>query len=169
VARGNGVRIRAADGSALGGAVALGAPTIAGEQRPWLFMHPPSSVELRLDVPPRTVFQAGLGIDPAAWGQPDEGGVRFLVEVDDGRGPQALLSATLRPGVDAADRGWRFAQVDLGAYAGRRVTLVLRTEAVDTPFFDWGGWATPMVYVDRSARYPPPTGVSAVPHPHAAT
>jgi hypothetical protein len=149
--------------------VALGAKEIGGDWRPWLFMHPPSQVEIPFDVPPHAVFQAGLGIDPDAWGQRDAGEVRFIVEVVDGADRQRLLDTVLRPGTEETDRGWRFASVDLGAFAGRSVTLVLRTEALVTPYFTWSGWATPMVYVDRSARYPPPDAVAPAPRPHEQT
>jgi hypothetical protein len=168
VASGHNVSISTPAGGELGDSVAIGAQEIGGERRRWLYMHPPSSVEMRLDVPSRAVFQAGLGIDPNAWDQPNAGSARFIVEVVDGADRQRLLDTILRPQTQEADRGWRFALVDLGSFAGRTITLALRTEAVDTPFYVWSGWATPTVYVDRSPRYPPPSGVAPAPHAHAA-
>ena len=157
---GRGVRIGAPDGDRLGGFVDVREETIAGHGRRWLYMHPPSEVQVQLDVPPRAVFQAGLGVDPRGWEEPGADGVRFLLEVTDATGARTRhLDETVQPQVRPRDRGWRFAEVDLGAFAGQRVTLTLRTEGRDTPHFDWAGWATPMVYADRSGRYPPPAAV----------
>jgi hypothetical protein len=161
VKEGRGARIGAPDGNRLGSFVDDREETIAGHGRRWLYMHPPSEVEVQLDVPPDAVFQAGLGVDPRGWDEPDADGVRFLLEVTDAAGTRkTLLDETLQPQVRPQDRGWRFAEVGLEAYAGQRVTLTLRTEGRGTPLFDWAGWATPAVYVDRSVRYPPPSSVA---------
>jgi hypothetical protein len=165
---GRDVRIGAPDGDRLGQFVAVSEMTLGGQRRPWLYMHPPSEVQVQLDVPPRAVFQAGLGLDPRSWNQPDADGVRFVLEVVDAAGRRApLLDQVLQPQVRPEDRGWRFALVDLGAYAGQRVTLSLRTEGRDTPLFDWAGWGTPLVFVDRSGRYPPPAVVAPAPRSDA--
>jgi hypothetical protein len=130
-------------------------------------MHPPSLVEFALEIPERAVFQTGLGLDPQAWDEPQSDGARFVVEIDAADGWHTLLDATLRPHDNPDDRGWRYTLVDLGAYAGRSVTLRLRTEGLDTPYFDWAAWATPMVYSDASARYPPPATLAPAVHGRA--
>jgi hypothetical protein len=159
---GQGVRFMQPDGAAPGAFVDVRSEVIAGNRRTWLYMHPPSEASIDLLVPARAVFQAGLGVAPRGWDEPDADGVRFVLEVVDGQGERrTLLDEVVQPQTRAEDRGWRFALVDLGAYAGQRVTLVLRTEGRDTPLYDWAGWGTPMVYVDRTARYPPPTGVAS--------
>ncbi|HEX2033725.1 MAG TPA: hypothetical protein VHS99_06050 [Chloroflexota bacterium] len=158
---GRGVHIGSPDGGRLGGFVDVRDETIGGHRRRWLYMHPPSEVHVQLDLPPRAVFQTGLGVDPHGWVEPDADGVRFLLEITDAAGARAtLLDQVVQPQVHPHDRGWRFAAVDLEAYAGQRVTLTLRTEGRDTPLFDWAGWATPAVYVDRSGRYPPRPSVA---------
>ena len=161
VREGPGARIGSPDGGKLGSFVDVRDETIEGRRRTWLYMHPPSEVQVQLDVPANAVFQAGLGVDPIGWAEPDADGVRFLLEVIDAAGRrQTLLDEVVQPQVRPQDRGWRFAEVGLGAYAGQRVTLSLRTEGRDTPLFDWAGWASPGVYVDRGGRYPPPAGVA---------
>jgi hypothetical protein len=162
VREGRGARIGSPDGGKLGSFVDVRDETIGGRRRTWLYMHPPSEVQVQVDVPPDAVFQAGLGVDPVGWEEKDADGVRFLLEVIDASGGrQTLLDEVVQPQVRPQDRGWRFAEVGLGAYAGQRVTLSLRTEGRDTPLFDWAGWASPAVYVDRGGRFPPAPGVAA--------
>jgi hypothetical protein len=153
------VHVGAPDGNALGSFVDVREATIAGHHRRWLYMHPPAEVHVQLDVPPRAVFQAGLGVDPRGWEEREADGVRFILEVAAPGTRVTLLDEVLQPQVRPQDRGWRFAEVSLAPYAGQRVTLILRTEGRDTPLFDWAGWATPTVYVDRSGRFPPPAAV----------
>jgi hypothetical protein len=130
--------------------------TINGHQRQALFQHPPSEVRLPLTVPPQAVFATGLGIDPRSWDETEADGVRFVAEVRRESGEtRRVLDEELVPQQRVRDRGWRFALVDLGAFAGEHVTLTLRTVGRETPFFDWASWASPVVYVDNSARYPP--------------
>jgi hypothetical protein len=107
------------------------------------------------------VFQAGLALEEGAWDAAGADGVVFQLEVIDAAGSvHRLLDEVVQPQTRSADRGWRFAQVDLGSFAGETVTLVLRTVGRDTPDYDWAGWGTPVVYVDRSALYPPAPGVA---------
>ncbi len=164
LARGTGVRLGTPDGDQIGQFIDLRTLAIDGDRRPWLFMHPPSRLEVELTVPPHTVFQAGLALDPQAWDAPGADGVRFLVEVIDSLGTShTLLSEALQPQVRGSDRGWRFVALDLGAFSTQRIRLVLRTEGLQTPDYDWAGWGMPMLYVDSSARYPPPPTVSPAP------
>ncbi|MGH2368480.1 MAG: 6-pyruvoyl-tetrahydropterin synthase-related protein, partial [Chloroflexota bacterium] len=129
VRSGQGVQIVAPDGNAAGAFVSVREQTIGGHRRRWLYMHPPSQVAVQLDVPARAVFQAGLGLDPRGWNEPGADGVRFILEATDHRGVRrTLLDETVQPQTRAADQGWRFTLVDLGAYAGQRIALTLRTE-----------------------------------------
>jgi hypothetical protein len=134
---------------------------IGGHRRHWLALPLPAEASAALLVPPRAVFQAGLGVDPGAGADSEGVAVRFTLEVVDGAGGrEVLLDEVLLPQERDAGPGWRFAQVDLGAHAGQRVTLVLRTEGASGGAGPRAGWADAYVYVDRSARYPPPTVVA---------
>ena len=139
-----------------------GPPPAGGEQRRWLYMHPPAAAAVRLRVPPRAYFQAGLALDPNAWGPgPDGGtpavgdGVRFVLEAEGPAGRQVLLERHLNPRARGEERGWVDVWVDLDHLAGQEVRLVLRTEAGADPHFDWAGWANPQVVRWTGARAQP--------------
>jgi hypothetical protein len=125
-------------------------------------MPPPSEAHADLDVPPRAVFQAGLGLDrqEAAAGA---GLVRYILEAADAQGRRhTLLDEALRLEDGPAEQSLRFVAADLGAFAGQRVTLTLRTESPSASAPVSAFWGAPLVYVDRSARYPPgPAGADA--------
>jgi hypothetical protein len=126
--------------------------TIAGHTRRALHAPTPTSLSFDLDVPPNAAFQTGLGVATATLDDPDLPGVRFVLVVTAAGTRDTLLDQTLLPATHPLDRGWRFAEVPLDAYAGQRVTLTLRTESVDSPAPVPAAWATPLVYVDRSGR-----------------
>ena len=143
----------------------------------WIGATLPAGVSAEVAVPERAVFQVGLGIEPDAPGATDatdapdatdERSVRFTVEAVEDDGDRALLlDEAMRPHLRAEDRGWRFVFVDLGAYAGQEITLVLRAvdlqEGPSGALAGRAGWADPTVYVDGSSRYPPPTPVVLAP------
>jgi hypothetical protein len=161
VRRQNDVQISSPSGDVMGGFVDVRPQEIGGHTRHWLYMHPPSEVRFQFAVPARAVFQTGLAVDPRGWDESNADGVRFIAEVQRASGAiHRLLDEVVWPQQIPDDRGWRFALVDLSDFTGETVTMILRTEGRDTPFFDWAGWGSPVVYVDRSARYPPSFGVS---------
>jgi hypothetical protein len=131
--------------------------------RPRLAMPPLSEAHADLDVPPRAVFQAGLGLDrqeaPAGAGL-----VRYILEAADAQGRRhTLLDEALRLEDGPVEQSWRFVAADLGGFAGQRITLTLRTESPDASAPVSASWAAPLVYVDRSARYPPGPAVAGAP------
>jgi hypothetical protein len=126
------------------------------EQRRLLYMHPPAAAAVRLRVPPRAYFQAGLALDPNAWEAAEGDGVRFVLEAQGPTGQaQVLLERHLNPRARAEERGWVDVWVDLDHLAGQEVRLVLRTEAGADPHFDWAGWANPQVVRWTGARAQP--------------
>jgi hypothetical protein len=126
---------------------------VAGRERRWLYMHPPSSVALTLDLPSRAAFQAGLGLDPRAWDQEGADGVRFIVDVAPEGGPsQRVLDEWVNPHANTEQRRWLDRLVDLSAFGGRRVTLTLHTDPAQTVDYDWAGWADPAIVTLRDGR-----------------
>ena len=126
---------------------------IINRERRWLYMHPPATLTVEATIPPGSIFQTGLAVDPAVWHRPEAHGVRFLLEVATPDGWSALFNRHVAPRQRAADRRWLDEVVDLGALAGRTVKLRLRTEPVATLAYAWGGWAEPMILVRDTARY----------------
>jgi hypothetical protein len=135
---------------------------VGGETRRWLYMHPPASAGVRLRVPPRAYFQAGLALDPRTWGPGVEvgDGVRFVLEAEQASGRRILLTRDVNPRAVVADRRWIDVWVDLGDLAGQEVRLILRTEPASEPNFDWAGWANPQIVTWTGAR--PHPGVPPV-------
>ncbi|HET7768584.1 MAG TPA: hypothetical protein VFN74_07390, partial [Chloroflexota bacterium] len=125
---------------------------IRGDERRWLYMHPPSDVTLRARIPVRAYLQTALAIDPAAWSQPVGDGVRFLVEANSGAGWVTLLDRHLHPRARGEDQGWIDVWVPLDRYARQEVTLRLRTEHGADPDFDWSGWANPLIVTHHTSR-----------------
>jgi len=130
---------------------------IGGEERRWLYMHPPASVVARLRVPERAYFQAGLAIDPQTWLADTGDGVRFILEADTPAGRVQLLNRHLNPRARSEERGWVDVWVSLASLAGQDVRIMLRTDAVGDATFDWAGWSNPQVVVYRAARPNPGT------------
>jgi hypothetical protein len=138
-------------------------------ERRWLYMHPPSSLSASILLPEGAAFQAGLALDPRTWHLEGADGVRFIVEVTpDGGETVRVFDEHVNPRARAEDRAWLDRWIDLSAFGGRRVTLTLRTDAAQTPDFDWAGWADPAVVVQRDARRPGGGPPGALPTPRAS-
>ncbi|MEX2029746.1 MAG: sulfatase [Anaerolineales bacterium] len=117
--------------------------TIGFDRRTGLFQHPNSEVSFAPMVAgseARLTF--AFGVKEAAWNR-IASPVRFEVWVEAGFRRHQLFAASLDPGRDEADRRWAQAEVDLAAYAHKKVRLILRTH-VDPPGttnYAWAGWA----------------------------
>jgi tetratricopeptide (TPR) repeat protein/O-antigen ligase len=128
--------------------------TIGGEERRVLFMHPDSraSYRLALPTPPsmsgRTEGGLTLAFDlataPESWEQPGDG-VTFAIYVEFEQGTEQVFSTYIDPKQDEADRRWHAYTIDLGAYMGQAITLILETGAgpAGDSRFDWAGWGAP--------------------------
>jgi hypothetical protein len=131
---------------------------IAGDERRWLYMHPPSEVAVQLRVPADAYFQAGLGLAPEIWHADTGDGVRFVLLAETATGSVTLLDRHVNPRAAPADRRWLDTWVSLEAVAGQDVRLILRTDPVGDMSYDWAGWANPQVVVWHGGR----------PHPGSA-
>jgi len=137
--------------------ITSGYQLVAGENRRWLYMHPPASVVARLRVPERAYFQAGLAVDPQTWLADTGDGVRFILEADTVSGRVQLLNRHLNPRARTEERGWVDVWVSLASLAGQDVRITLRTDAVGDATFDWAGWSSPQVVIYNAARPNPGT------------
>jgi hypothetical protein len=148
-------QVASPSGSGLGPFVNIQQMYLPNRQRRWLYMHPPSSVSLALQLPPRAAFQAGLGLDPRTWDAEGADGVRYILEVTpDGGATSRVLDEPVNPRARTEQRAWLDRWVDLSAFGGQHVTLTLRTDPANTVDYDWAGWADPTVFVQLDARRP---------------
>jgi hypothetical protein len=131
--------------------------TIGREVRRWLYMHPASEVAVRLRVPRNAYLQTGLALDPQTWTSEVGDGVRFVVEAEGDFGRKTLFDRHVHPRARAEDRGWIDVWIELEPVTGHDVRLVLRTDSVQDPSFDWAGWANPQIVIWDAARPDPGT------------
>jgi hypothetical protein len=132
-------------------------PTIAGDTRPLLFMHPPSEVTVRLEVPPNAYLQAGLACLTETWDTDYGDGVRFRAEVSGPSGTRTVLDRRVNPRARRGDRRWIDVWADLGSTANETMQISLRTDPAEDLSYDWCGWANPQVVTWASPRPNPGT------------
>jgi len=125
---------------------------VGGEERRWLYMHPPSQVSVAARIPAGAYFQAGLAIDPGAWLAEYGDGVRFILEAEGPSGRRTLLDRHVNPRARAEERRWIDEWVSLAPLAGQQVRLTLRTDAVHDGSYDWAGWSNPQLVIWAAAR-----------------
>ena len=137
------------------GYIKTGYYEINGERKFSIFMHPVSAAAYELKLPE---LEAGdtlwldfaLGMLPDSWTQAGDG-VNFSVDIRTTGEASEIYSSYLDPKNNLQDRQWRAARVDLSAYAGQEITVILRTdggEAGDLQF-DWACWGEPAILVTR--------------------
>jgi len=119
---------------------------ISGTRRPAIFAHPLSRITWDVDVPAHSGLRTHLALAPGIWEQTGDG-VTFRIGVTDGPTYRELYARHVNPKDRLEDRAWIPVHVDLSAYAGHRVALVLETSPgpANNPFFDWALWGTPRI------------------------
>ncbi len=120
--------------------------TIDGDRRRTLFMHPDARVRYRVEVPPGGILSSAVAIAPESWGQPGDG-VTFRVYVEAGGTSRPVLSTYIDAKHEEDDRRWHAVSIDLGEYAGQRVTIILETGSgpAGDNRFDWAHWSAPQL------------------------
>ncbi len=118
---------------------------LGGTVRGTLGEHPPySDLSYRLTVPNGTGdFHFAYGIDSAAYDKGGDG-VDFAIKVKDKTGEvRQVFSNYIDPKHDVKERHWMEGNIDLKAYQGQAVELLLSTgpgPKGDTSY-DWAGWS----------------------------
>lgn len=113
--------------------------TIGGEARTSVVVAQASRVAWDVTVPAGAWVEAQLALEESVWNQPGDG-VMFRIGVSvDGRYDE-LLTQIVNPSGIPGDRRWVPVEVDLTPYAGRQVSLILNTGALDTTDFDLAVW-----------------------------
>jgi hypothetical protein len=119
--------------------------TIGGVTKHVLFQHPPSAPKgVRVKVEPGSAeLRFSLGMEPKGYGGRCGDGVDFMVDVN---GPDGSVKRVFRgfinPYGNPADRHWFDEKVDLSAYNGQTVNLLLSTGPgpKGDNCMDWAGW-----------------------------
>ena len=127
------------------GMVRLETLTIEDISHPALFMHPDSKTLFRIKLPAEPVsFTFAPALLPDSWSQAGDG-VLFTVRIEAGGVEKEVYSRYVNPKLEVKDRAWQVEQVDLSAFAGQEVNLILQTgsgpEGDDR--FDWSSWGEP--------------------------
>ena len=124
--------------------------TIDGETKRTVLARTTSRLILPLTIARDAWFDVSFAMKPETWDQPGDG-AQFRVGVSDGRVYEELLKQYVNP--KRGDRRWFSARLDLSAYEGRQVKLILNTDpgppgSLDTAN-DLAVWAEPRVYTKR--------------------
>ena len=112
------------------GVFALEDVTINNETKKSIAVTPQIGTRLtfKLRVPDDGWLRVSVGLKPEAWTQEGDG-VRFMALVSDGRASDELFVQDVNPFVNQSDRKWIPIMVDLSAYAGEEVDVMLNTYA----------------------------------------
>lgn len=124
--------------------------TIDGVAKRTLLARTSSRIIYPLTIPRGTWFDVSFAMKPETWDQPGDG-AQFRVGVSDGRVYEELLKQHVNP--KRGDRRWFSARLDLSAYEGRQVTLILNTDPGSTGSLDRTNdlavWAEPRLYTQH--------------------
>ena len=124
--------------------------TIDGVTKQSILARPHSRLIYSVKVPLDAWFDVSFAMKPETWDLPGDG-VQFRIGVSDGRMYEELQRVHVNP--KAGNRRWVSVHLDLSAYEGRQVKLVLNTdpgppEGSDNAN-DLAVWAEPHVYSKR--------------------
>ncbi len=121
-----------------------------GDETTWnaILSPAPGTITFEARVPEDACLDFAYAVPQRAWG--DGGGVAFAVEVSARGRTQRVFEATLRPGVEPADRGWRTARADLSAFAGRSATIAFVAGREGSAAPSAGLWGEPVMHAAPS-------------------
>jgi hypothetical protein len=111
-----------------GGQFSMADATLAGETKRAIAAPPNGRITFPVRVPDDGWLKVSLGVKPEAW-TVEGNGVYFYAGVSDGRTFEKLFDQTLNPFANPAERRWVPVTVDLSAYAGEDIQVILNTVA----------------------------------------
>jgi hypothetical protein len=123
---------------------------IDGQQRRSILARPSSRLIYTITVPRDAWLETSFALRPDAWDKPGDG-AQFRIGVSEGRTYEELLRQYVNP--KRGDRQWFTARLDLSAYEGRTVKVILNTDPgppgdADTTN-DEAVWGAPRVFSQR--------------------
>lgn len=103
--------------------------SINGESKPCITQQSTGRIIFRLTPPPDSWFSAAIAVDPSVWDKEGDG-VLFRMGVSDGKSVyEELLNQHVNPAANKSDRRWIPVALDLSAWAGREVNVILNVNA----------------------------------------
>lgn len=102
--------------------------TLAGETKRAIAAPANGRITFHVRVPDDGWLRVSLGVKPEAW-EKEGNGVYFFAGVSDGRAFEQLFNQTVNPFANPSERRWIPVTVDLSAYAGEEMDIVLNTRA----------------------------------------
>jgi hypothetical protein len=111
-----------------GGEFAVIDATLAGDAKRAIAAPPNGRITFRLRVPDDGWLRVSLGMKPESWDK-EGNGVLFFAGVSDGRSFEKLFEQVLNPHANPSERRWIPVAVDLSAYAGEEIDIILNTRA----------------------------------------
>jgi hypothetical protein len=100
--------------------------TLAGDTKKSISAPPNGRITFHVRVPDDGWFRVSLGMKPESWDKEGDGSF-FLAGVSDGHTFEKLFEQTVNPFKNPSERRWIPVAVDLSAYAGEEVDLILNT------------------------------------------
>ena len=102
--------------------------TINGETKKAITIKPTvgTRITFKTHVPDDGWLRVAVALKPEAWTQEGDG-IRFMALVSDGRASDELFIQDINPFLNQTDRRWVPVMVDLSAYAGEDVDVMLNT------------------------------------------
>jgi hypothetical protein len=102
--------------------------TLAGDTKKAIAAPADGRLIFRVRVPDDGWLKVSLGMKPESWDK-EGNGVHFYAGVSDGRAFEKLFTQTINPFANPSERRWIPVSVDLSAYAGEEVQVILNTVA----------------------------------------
>ena len=106
--------------------------TLAGETMKAISAPPDGRIHFHVRVPDDGWLRVSLGMKPESWDKEGDGSY-FFAGVSDGRAYEQLFTQTVNPFKNGPERRWIPVTVDLSAYAGEDVEIVLNTRGSAPP------------------------------------
>lgn len=102
--------------------------TLAGETKKAIAAPPNGRIHFKVRIPDDGWLRLSLGMKPESWDK-EGNGVYFFAGVSDGKSFEQLFTQTVNPYKNAAERRWIPVSVDLSAYAGEEIEVILNTRS----------------------------------------
>jgi hypothetical protein len=111
-----------------GGTYSVVSATLAGDSKKAILAPPNGRLTFHVKVPDDGWLRVSLGTQPETWDK-DGNGVLFFAGVSDGRSFEKLFEQVLNPHANPSERRWIPVAVDLSAYAGEEMDIILNTRS----------------------------------------